>query len=131
MRTRRLTGILAAAIPLLVLAAGLAAWDWYPSLKALGRMRRERSEWERKTREHQLLAARFNVDWLWLRYGDEAHHERRSHDPLAERRRLLIEDIRSNELRLRRAGREGQRQQRSGSAEADIGQPGLSLGRIG
>lgn len=59
MRTRRLTGILAAAIPLLVLAAGLAAWDWYPSLKALGRMRRERSEWERKTREHQLLAARF------------------------------------------------------------------------
>ncbi len=60
MRTGRLLAALLAALALLALAAGLAAWDWYPSLKALGRLRRERSEWERKIREHQGLSERLD-----------------------------------------------------------------------
>lgn len=59
MKTWRLPGILLAGLAALALAGGFAVLDWLPTLKALGRLRRERSEWERRAGDYRAAAARF------------------------------------------------------------------------
>lgn len=56
----------------LLLLAVLSAFiflDWYPALKELGRLRRERSDWQRKAEEYSAMAAVFDFPDAGERLG--------------------------------------------------------------
>lgn len=59
MKTWKLPGLLLAGLASLALAGGVAVLDWLPTLKELGRLRRERSEWGRKAGDYRAAAVRF------------------------------------------------------------------------
>ncbi len=53
----KLAGSLFRALAALSVAAAFVVLDWYPTVRDLGRLRRERGDWERKIRDHGAMAA--------------------------------------------------------------------------
>jgi hypothetical protein len=60
MRTGKAARALLRVLAVLAALAAVAALDWYPTVKELGRLRRERGDMERKIKEYGAMAARFN-----------------------------------------------------------------------
>jgi len=60
MRTGKLARALILALAVLAVLAAVAALDWYPTVKQLGILRRQRGDLELKSREYRVMAARFN-----------------------------------------------------------------------
>jgi hypothetical protein len=56
MKTGTLARSLLRALALLCVVAAFVVLDWYPTVKDLGRLRRERSDWERKIKDYGAMA---------------------------------------------------------------------------
>lgn len=59
MKAGKLPGAFLSILVFLLLLAAFAILDWYPTVRKLGQLRRERSDLERKIREYDAMAARF------------------------------------------------------------------------
>ncbi len=56
----KLSRVLLRVLAALAVLAAFVALDWYPTVKDLGLLRRQRGDLERKIREYAIMAARFN-----------------------------------------------------------------------
>jgi len=59
MRTGKLGRALLRVLAVSAVLAAFGAFDWYPTIRDLGRLRLERNDIERKTREYAVMASRF------------------------------------------------------------------------
>jgi hypothetical protein len=59
MKLRNLARTLLRVLTALAMLAIVAVLDWYPTVKELGRLRRERSDMERKAKDYAVMASRF------------------------------------------------------------------------